>query len=156
VSRKRKKQKAVALEVVSGATVEDVVREEGRASELPDSEVLAGPKRRTFTAAYKQRILDEADACTEPGQVGALLRREGLYSSHLSSWRQASKRGEREALSAKRGPKERTISEREHKRLVRENEKLKRELATARLVIDAQKKLAEVLGVALPPPPEGT
>ncbi len=157
MSRKRRKQKAVALEVVSGgATVEDVVREEMRGSELPKSEVLAGPKRRTFTAAYKQRILDEADSCTEPGQVGALLRREGLYSSHLSSWRQAIKRGEREALSAKRGPKERTVSEREHKRLVRENEKLKRELATARLVIDAQKKFAEVLGVALAPPPEGT
>ena len=115
-----------------------------RGSELPDSEVLAGPKRRTFTAAYKQRILDEADGCTEPGQVGALLRREGLYSSHLSSWRQASKRGEREALSAKRGPKERTVSEREHRRLVRENEKLKRDLATARLGVPYDRR--EFLG----------
>lgn len=132
-----------------------MVREENRAGELPDSEVLAGPKRRTFTATYKERILDEADACTEPGQVGALLRREGLYSSHLSSWRQASKQGKRGALSAKRGPKERTVSEQEHKRLVRENGKLKRELATARLVIDAQKKFAEVLGVALSPAPGG-
>ncbi len=75
MSRKRKKQEAVVLEVVSSGTrVEDAVREEKRASELPESEVLAGPKRRTFTAAYKQRILEEADACTKPGQVGALRR----------------------------------------------------------------------------------
>lgn len=145
MSRKPNKnqEKGVELAVVSRT-----------AEGLPDGEVLAGPKRRTFSAKYKQRILREADACTGPGEIGALLRREGLYSSHLSAWRAAAKRGERQGLSTKRGPTERTVSEREHKRLQRENEKLKQELATARLIIEAQKKLSEVLETTLPPAPE--
>jgi len=122
----------------------------------PDSEVLAVATRRQFTAQYKLRILEEADACTERGQLGALLRREGLYSSHLSSWRQARKRGEQQGLSSKRGPTEQTVSAREHKRVVRENAQLKKQLATARLIVEAQKKLSEVLGIELPAMPEET
>ena len=71
-----------------------------------ETEVVAQARRRRFTAEYKRRVLQEADACTKPGEVGALLRREGLYSSHLSVWRAARQRGERAGLTPRaRGPK---------------------------------------------------
>src|SRR5512135_3796031 len=73
---------------------------------IPDSEVVVKPKRRQFTAEYKRRILQEAEACAQPGEVGALLRREGLYSSHLTTWRHQRQRGELQGLTpAKRGRK---------------------------------------------------
>src|SRR5918996_3657320 len=79
-------------------------------------QVVAKPRRRTYTAEYKRRILREADACTTPGAIGALLRREGLYSSHLVEWRRAQARGELAALSPKkRGRKPRTVDPRERK-----------------------------------------
>ena len=74
-----------------------------------DTEVSAAPKRRTFTAEYRRRIVKEAAACTKPGEIGALLRREGLYSSHLVSWRRAAEKGELSALS----PKKRGANKRE-------------------------------------------
>ena len=77
-----------------------------RARPAPDPEVVAKPKRRQFTAQYRLRILEEADRCTQPGEVGRLLRREGLYSSHLTAWRKARRKGSlRELASNKRGAK---------------------------------------------------
>ncbi len=112
--------------------------------ERPDPEVPEKAQRRQFSAAYKQRILEEADRCTELGQIGALLRREGLYSSHLSTWR-----GQREhALAAQRrgrkpsapfGPAER-IAE-----LERDNERLYQQLEQAQAIIEVQKKLSKLL-----------
>jgi len=75
------------------------------ASAPREAEGVEQPTRRRFTAAYKRRILAEAESCTEPGEVGRLLRREGLYSSHLSRWRRAAETGALKALSKKRGPK---------------------------------------------------
>ena len=78
----------------------------GRARPTPDPEVVAKPKRRQFTAEYRLRILEEADRCTQPGEVGRLLRREGLYSSHLTAWRKARCKGSlRELAAKKRGAK---------------------------------------------------
>ena len=78
----------------------------GRARPTPDPEVVAKPKRRRFTAEYRLRILEEADRCTQPGEVGRLLRREGLYSSHLTAWRKARRKGSlRELAAKKRGAK---------------------------------------------------
>ena len=77
----------------------------------PDAEVVDKPSRRRFSPSYKLRIVEEADRCTEPGEVGRLLRREGLYSSHLTTWRKAVRSGSLKALSKKRGRKpERTES----------------------------------------------
>jgi transposase-like protein len=116
-----------------------------------DTEVPAKAKRRSFTAAYKLRILEQADRCTEPGEIGALLRREGLYSSHLAGWREAREKGALSALSKKRGrtPKE-SPDAKEIGRLRRENERLREKLRRAETVIDVQKKVSEILGVDLP------
>jgi len=97
------------------------------------------------------RILKEADACTEPGELGALLRREGIYSSYLSRWRRARDRGELQALSPKkRGPKSAADSglTKELAKLQRENERLRGRLAQAEAIIEAQKKLSELLGLS--------
>lgn len=119
---------------------------------LPDPEAVppAPPqkaKRRTFTAEYKRRIVSEADQCTEHGQVGALLRREGLYSSHLTDWRRQQAAGQLAgSKTTKRGRKAtQTADQKEAARLRRENERLRRQLAQAELIIDAQKKVAELL-----------
>ena len=116
-----------------------------------DPEVLPKPKRRTFTAQYKARILAEVDAC-EPGEVGALLRREGLYSSHLSKWRAQRERGAAAGLK----PKKRGRKRNENQALLDENkllrQKLKRledELRKAQVVIDIQKKVAMLLNVPM-------
>jgi transposase-like protein len=115
--------------------------------DLPDPEVVVKPARRHFTAEYKQRILQEAAACTRPGEVGALLRREGLYSSHLTTWRQQRRRGELHGLTpAQRGRKADPQAV-EIARLQRENERLKAQLERAELIIDVQKKLSQMLGL---------
>ncbi len=112
-----------------------------------DAEVAAKAKRRAFTAEYKKRILAEADAATEPGAIGALLRREGLYSSHLTTWRQERADGINQAFSRKRGPKiRRDVTAEENARLRRQNERLTEELRKAHLIIDVQKKVAALLG----------
>ncbi len=116
---------------------------------IPDPEVVPKAKRRRFSAKYKQRILEEADNCTEPGQTGALLRREGLYSSHLSTWRRQREQGLLEALSPKRrGRKRKDELEREVARLRRENERMQASLEKAEMIIDVQKKLSRLLGLA--------
>ena len=114
----------------------------------PDPEVLAKPKRRRFTPAYKARIVEEAQRCTESGQIGALLRREGLYSSALTLWRRQYHSGALQALKDdKRGRKRtRDAREKELERLQRENERLNKKLRQAELIIEVQKKVAAMLG----------
>jgi len=118
----------------------------------PDPEVVAKPKRRRFTAEYRLRILEEADRCTEPGEVGRLLRREGLYSSHLTSWRKARRSGALRGLtSKKRGAKPKARNPLEPK--VRELEvkvaRLEKELHKAHTILDVQEKVAGLLGFSL-------
>jgi transposase-like protein len=113
----------------------------------PETEVVAKAKRRQYTAEYKLRILRELDGDIEEGKTGAVLRREGLYSSHLTTWRRQRGRGELEGLSGqKRGPK---VNEQEQElvRLRRENEQLRERLRKAELIIDVQKKITQLLGV---------
>lgn len=119
----------------------------------PNPEVVVDAKRRTFTAEYKQRILTEADAsATQPGAIGALLRREGLYSSHLVTWRRERQAGILKGLTPhKRGPKsKRSPQEDEMQRLRRENQRLTEALRKAEIVIDVQKKVGALLGWPLP------
>jgi transposase len=119
----------------------------------PDPEVVADAKRRTFTAEYKQRILAEADAAAaQPGGIGALLRREGLYSSHLVTWRRERQAGVLKGLTPhKRGPKSRrNAQEEEMQKLRRENLRLTEQLRKAEIVIDVQKKVGALLGWPLP------
>jgi transposase-like protein len=118
-------------------------------TDIPDPEVVPKAKRRKFSAEYKRRILEEADNCTEAGQIGALLRREGLYSSHLSTWRRQRDRGLVQALSPKRrGRKRKDELEREVAKLQRENERLQASLEQAETIIEVQKKLSRLLGIA--------
>jgi len=128
--------------------------EAGAASaSLPDPEVVAKAKRRTFTAEYKQRILQEADGvAATPGGTGALLRREGLYSSHLVSWRRERRAGMLEALKPrKRGPRsERNPLEEENQKLRRQNARLTEDLRKANIIIEVQKKVAALLGNPIP------
>ena len=114
----------------------------------PDPEVVAQAKRRRFTAEYKQRILDAADQAKGSGEIGAMLRREGLYSSLLSTWRRERETGVRRALAPqKRGPKSRRDPAQEATdKLRRENERLTEQLRKAEIVIDVQKKVAALLG----------
>ncbi len=111
---------------------------------VPDPEVPEKAVRRKFTAAYKLRILQEAESCTEPGQLGTLLRREGLYSSNLTLWRRQVAQGlvprKRGPAAQKTDPHVRRIAE-----LERENEKLTHKLKRAELIIDVQKKVADLL-----------
>ena len=114
-----------------------------------DTEVaVAQPRRRRYTAGYKLRILREAEQCA-PGELGALLRREGLYSSHLTTWRWQQEAGQLAGLAPKRrGPKVDPQAA-ELARLKRENERLQVKLRQAEAIISAQKKLAELFGVTL-------
>jgi transposase len=119
----------------------------------PDPEVVADAKRRTFTAEYKQRILAEADvAATQPGAIGALLRRECLYSSHLVTWRRERQAGIVKGLTPnKRGPRSKhSPQEDEIQKLRRENQRLTEELRKAEIIIDVQKKVGALLGWPLP------
>jgi transposase-like protein len=116
----------------------------------PDPEVPERARRRTFTSEYRLRIVREADACSEPGQIGALLRREGLHSSHLVEWRRMRDRAATETLAQrKRGPQGKSPLEVENARLRKHNERLKGELAKAQMVIDVQGKLSALLGISL-------
>ncbi len=123
----------------------------------PDPEVSSRPVRRKFTAEYKLKILAEADRCTEHGQIGALLRREGLYSSHLTDWRRKRTRGTLVSLSPrKRGPKpEKNPLEPKVAQLEREVERLQRKLKQAETIIDVQKKVSGLLGIDLGSPEPG-
>jgi transposase len=139
--------------------VRDVAETEGArratgvsAGAHPDPEVPERAKRRQFSAEYKLRIVREADACKGSGEIGALLRREGLYSSHLVVWR---RQRETRALTGmrarKRGPKAKEVDPRV-KQLERENVRLQRRLKQAETIIEIQKKVAGMLGIPLNAP----
>ena len=120
--------------------------------EVPCPEVTEKPVRRRFTAEYKRRILTEADACSEPGALGELLRREGLYSSHLTTWRRQRDEGALAGLTPKRRgrkAKPRNPLADENEQLRRENQQLKEQLRQAELIIDVQKKVSEMLNIPL-------
>ena len=122
----------------------------GKVSEkMPNTEVVVKAKRRQYTAEYKLRILRELERGQGSGETGALLRREGLYSSHLTSWRRQRERGELDGLAPqKRGPKLDPQAV-ELAKLQRENERLRERLRQAELIIDVQKKVAQMLGVSI-------
>jgi transposase len=135
----------------SGATAK--AGADSGAASRPDPEVIAKAKRRTYTAEYKQRILEAADAAAVTrGAVGALLRREGLYFSLLTTWRRERASGIREALtSQRRGPKsKRNPLEEENQKLHRQVGQLTEKLRKAEIIIDVQKKVAALLGNPLP------
>jgi len=124
----------------------------GRRPPVPDSEVVARPRRRSFPAEYKRSILSQAEAAQDAGTVGLLLRREGLYSSHLTTWKRQRKQGVLDALAPKkRGPKV-VVSP-----LVKQNreqqvviDRLTKKLKNAELIIEVQKKVAALLGNPIP------
>jgi transposase-like protein len=119
----------------------------GETKTRPDPEVLAKARRRQFTADYKRQILAAADAAKEAGDIGALLRREGLYSSHLTHWRQQRDRG---LAPRQRGPRsQRDPLFDEVRKLKRENDQLTQRLTRAELIIDVQKKVSSLLGIPL-------
>lgn len=124
---------------------------------VADPEVLAVAKRRQFSAAYKLSVLEEADRANDFGAIGALLRREGLYSSHLSVWRREREAGALRALSRQRGRKAKLSAEQKRvAALEAQNTKLQRELSQARLIIEVQKKLCTLLGLPTAASPEST
>lgn len=119
----------------------------------PDPEVVQRPVRRRFTVDYKHRILTEVDAAADSRTVGRILRREGLYSSHLTNWRKTRDRLQRAALEPlKRGPKPspKNPLQAENAKLTREVARLNKKLRRAELIIDLQKKVSQILGITLP------
>jgi transposase len=121
---------------------------------VPDPEVAPKAKRRTFSAEYKLRILHEASACRTPGERGALLRREGLYSSHLTHWRRELHDGALGGLKPKkRGPKSDPLAL-ENAQLKREVVRLQAQLERAETIIEVQKKLSQLLGLPTPQSPD--
>jgi transposase-like protein len=122
----------------------------------PDPEVVGVAKRRSFTREYKMRIVEEADRCKQPGEVGMLLRRERLHSSHLVVWRKLRQEAARKAPGAKRGRKPVAVNPlaAEVARLSRENARLALRNRKLEGLIDLQKKASELLGIELPAPPE--
>lgn len=137
-------------ESAGAAMIEDAVRH------APDPEVSVRAKRRRFTAEYKLRIVRAVEAARDPGEIGALLRREGLYSSHLASWRKQYRDGALRGLAAKkRGPaRQRASAEALHvQQLERELARLQKRLDVAETIIAFQKKASEILGIDLERPP---
>ena len=126
---------------------------------VTETEVSAKAQRRRFTAEYKRKVLQEAEGCTKPGESAALLRREGLYSSHLVTWRRQRESGELAGLAPKkRGRKARTVDERDRKiaELERDKQRLEARLERAEAIIEVQKKVGQLLGVPMPPDPRST
>jgi transposase len=115
-----------------------------------DVEVPARRRRRQFSAAYKLKVLEEAARCTQPGELGALLRREGLYSSHLAVWRQAAKRGKVAGLAQRRGPPPADPRARRIAELERQLARAVQRAARAEALVRLQKEVAQLLGQPLP------
>ena len=132
----------------SGGAPNAAARPEGT---VPEPEVSARPQRRRFTAEYKVRIVEEAEACREAGAIGALLRREGLYSSQLTTWRRQYRSGAFTALKDNTRGRKRTKNplEDEVARLQRENARLAHRLEQAETIIEIQKKVSAILGIPL-------
>jgi transposase-like protein len=125
-------------------------------SSIPDPEVSAGRSRKRYTPAYKLRILSEVDKLVGPGEVAALLRREGMYASTLSDFRRQSAQGKLGETSEHGGkaPARNEVMDRQVAKLERENRRLRRDLSRATLVIDVQKKVSELLGITLAEVPD--
>ena len=139
----------------------EAIQEQAPASELagkspggvPDPEVPEKARRRLFSTSYKLKILADTDRCSQPGEIGKLLRREGLYSSHLTKWRKQRDQGLLKALSPKkRGRKPHAVdpSKKRVAELEREIQRLRHKLCQAQAIIDVQKKLSQILGISLP------
>src|SRR5450756_309886 len=149
---------AVEMDVLAGPEAEGARRATGASGPAstsrapdPDPEVPATVQRRRFPAEYRLRILKQADACKKPGELGALLRREGLYSSLLTNWRRQREQGALQDMRGRRrGPKPRLVDPRV-KQLEAENHRLQRKLQRAETIITLQKKVAEILGIPLKP-----
>jgi transposase-like protein len=119
-------------------------------SKIPDPEVVPRAKRRRFSAEYKLRILEEAEACRGRGQIGSLLRREGLYSSHLTTWRQQREQGQLDGLDPKKRGRKPSVDEalmKELAELKQEKQRLENRLQQAETIIEVQKKLSGLLGL---------
>jgi len=119
----------------------------------PDPEVTPRARRRRFSAAYKLRIVEQADGCAEPGEIGALLRREGLYSSHLVQWRRARDQGQLDGLAPqRRGPKpdpDAALKKR-NAQLEREVVRLSKKLEAAEIILEVQGNVSRLLGLTMP------
>ena len=123
--------------------------------ETADAEVIAKAKRRSFSAAYKTKILAEVEAAAGSGNIGEILRREGIYSSTLTGWRKERDAAIHSAFSQKRGPEPKNNPfTAENEKLRRRNQRLEEELRKAEIIIDVQKKVAMLLGRPLPPIPD--
>lgn len=135
----------------------DKISENGiNQAQRPDPEVLPKAKRRNFTASYKLWVLEEADKCRQqPGQIGALLRREGLYASHLAAWQRQREAGQIAGLKPQKRGRKATEEAAEISQLRHENKRLTRQLEQAERIIEAQKKLSEILGITLEQPRDG-
>lgn len=118
-----------------------------------DPEVRPQAERRRFSPSYKLKIVQQAELCKDPGEVGALLRREGLYASHLSKWRKLHKKGALEGLGTPRGrkPDPETATRQRLRELEKENQHLRGKLRQAEAIIEVQKKVSEILGIQLAP-----
>jgi transposase-like protein len=151
----------MSLTEMNGAGGRRAGRAEGEHSEAaagrgaptgaPDPELIERPRRRRFSAEYKLDVLREADACTRPGEVGALLRREGLYTSHLTYWRKQREEGALKALERPRGRKPADRRDAELAALRRRAERAEAELEQARKVIEVQGNVSALLGELLEP-----
>jgi hypothetical protein len=141
-----------------GSIAEALATEAGAGREFRDVEVSSMSQRRRVSVAHKRRVLAAADACTEPGQVGALWRREGLYASHLTTWRRQREHGVLEALTPKkRGRKARGLDPLAQRvaQLARDNARLSHQLTQAETIIEVQKKVSERLGMSRAGNPPG-
>lgn len=143
MARQKKKEPDVSV-VTKEAPTPEVVKP-------PNPEVLERPKRRRFSAKYKVRIIEQANACSDSGEIGSLLRRKGLYWSHLSKWRKAYESGALQGLSRKRGRKKKPKDPRdkELEDLRRDKVRLEHRLTQAEKNIEVQKKVSELLGLTL-------
>lgn len=150
---KKKKTPGETLEPRKGERSEPARGGGGSPGAAPDPEVTPRAQRRRFSAAYKLRIVQQADGCSEPGEIGALLRREGLYSSHLVEWRRARDQGLLDALAPKRrGPRpdpDRALKKR-NAQLERANARLRRQLETAETILEVQGNVSRLLGLTMP------
>ena len=144
-----------ATEVPWGKTLQEVNSHQGVAAVLPNPEVPSKAARRRFTAEYKLRVLTLADACNEPGCLGKLLRREGLYASNLETWRGQRDRGVLSGLAPKKRGRKQTVRDplhAENEKLRKENERLTSLLRQAEIIIDVQKKISQILGIPIATP----
>jgi transposase len=146
-----------ATKIPLGRISPEVHLDRGEAVVLPNPEVQDKAVRRHFTVEYKLRILTLADACTDPGSMGALLRREGLYASNLNTWRHQLERGILSALMPKKRGRKESVCDpliAENEKLRKENERLTNRLRQAEIIIDVQKKVSQILGIPLATPEE--